>query len=76
MIQYVLAGNRGPALDIACAGSPDADFRVWHFWDMPTASHNVRCWGKTGSAQRMAKTTLLTLSRHFPVAVFYRASKL
>jgi len=24
----------------------------------------------------MAKTTLLTLSRHFPVAVFYRASKL
>jgi hypothetical protein len=43
MIQYVLAGNRGPALDIACAGSPDADFRVWHFSDLTGLADDARC---------------------------------
>jgi len=31
---------------------------------MLTASDNVRCRSKTGTAQRMAKTTLLTHLRH------------
>src|SRR6478736_1132967 len=36
---------------------------------MPTASHNVRCWGKSGSAQHMAKTTLLTQLGHWPLSM-------
>jgi hypothetical protein len=31
---------------------------------MPTASDKVRCRGKTGSAQRTAKTTLMTQNGH------------
>ena len=49
-------------------------FRLWHFSDMPTASDDVRCRGKTGSARRTAKMTRLTLSGH-PTAIRHDQEK-